>query len=170
MGSTIRIRPAIAADCDAINAIYNYYVDTSPATFDTKHVSAERRREWFEERMALALPVLVAERDGSDGISGWCALGRWSPKAAYDTTREESIYIADAQRGQGIGKALLTAILERARQGDIHVVMAGVVGCQEASLTLHKSLGFVQSGVNRHMGYKLGEWHDVVSMQRELWR
>lgn len=120
--------------------------------------------------MALALPVLVAEREGSDGITGWCALGRWSPKGAYDTTREESIYIADKHRGKGVGRELLNAIVEEARQREVQVVMAGVVACQEASLALHTSLGFVRSGINRHMGYKLGEWHDVVSMQRELWR
>lgn len=124
MGAAVRIRPATVADCGAINAIYNYYVDTSPATFDTKHVSEERRREWFEGRMALALPVLVAEREGSDGITGWCALGRWSPKGAYDTTREESIYIADKHRGKGVGRELLNAIVEEARRCEVQVVMA----------------------------------------------
>jgi phosphinothricin acetyltransferase len=170
VGASIRIRAATIEDCRAINAIYNFYVDTSPATFDTEHVSEARRVSWFEERAGLGLPVLVAERDGFGDIAGWCALGPWSPKRAYDTTRDESIYVADACRGQGVGKLLLREVLEQARQLNVHVVMAGVVGCQEVSLALHRSLGFVQSGINRHMGYKLGQWHDVASLQCELWR
>lgn len=164
----VSIRPATHADCHAINAIYNFYVRTSPATFDLADVPDERRTAWFEERAALRLPILVAEAGGE--VAGWCALSPWSPKAAYDTTRDESIYIADAFRGQGVGRALLTAILDEARDLGVHVVMAGVVRCQEASLALHRSLGFEQSALNRHMGFKLGEWHDVVYLQCHLWR
>ncbi|MBA4180615.1 MAG: GNAT family N-acetyltransferase [Anaerolinea sp.] len=162
------IRPATAADLPAINEIYNFYVATSPATFDTQPVSLDRREAWFTERSALGLPVLVADADGEAG--GWCALSPWSAKKAYDTTRDESIYIADEFRGRGLGKALLGAVLQEARRLDVHVVMAGVVACQEASLALHRSLGFEQSALNLHMGYKLGSWHDVVYLQRHLWR
>lgn len=164
----VTIRPATRSDCPAINAIYNFYVRTSPATFDLVEVPEERRKEWFEERMALHLPILVAE--AADELAGWCALSPWSPKAAYDTTRDESIYIADAFRGQGVGRALLTTTLDEARDLGVHVVMAGIVRCQEASLALHRSLGFEQSALNLHMGFKLGEWHDVTYMQRHLWR
>jgi L-amino acid N-acyltransferase YncA len=65
---------------------------------------------------------------------------------------------------------LLTAILDEARAREKHVVMAGVVECREASLALHRSLGFEQAGRYEHMGYKLGEWHTVVWLQRHLWR
>ena len=165
--TTVAIRPATIADCPAINAIYNFYVHTSPATFDLVDVPDDRRLAWFEERSALGLPILVAEAGGQ--VAGWCALSPWSPKAAYDTTRDESIYIADAFRGEGVGRALLTAILEEARSIGVHVVMAGIVRCQEASIGLHRSLGFEQSALNRHMGFKLGQWHDVIYMQRHLW-
>jgi phosphinothricin acetyltransferase len=163
----VSIRPATVVDCPAINAIYNFYVRTSPATFDLAEVPDERRLAWFEERAVMCLPVLVAEAGGQ--IAGWCALSPWSPKAAYDTTRDESIYIADAFRGQGVGRALLTAILEEARGTGVQVVMAGIVRCQEASIALHRTMGFEQTALNRHMGFKLGEWHDVIYMQRHLW-
>jgi phosphinothricin acetyltransferase len=167
MGNAIAIRRARRNDCAAINAIYNFYVRTSPATFDLIDVPLARREAWFDEREALALPILVAEENGK--ICGWCALSPWSPKAAYDTTRDESIYIANAYRGRGVGRALLTAILREARAIGVHVVMAGIVSCQEASVALHRSIGFEQSALNRHMGFKLGEWHDVVYLQRHLW-
>ncbi len=162
------MRPATSADVPAINAIYNFYVETSPATFDTEPTSDAFRLDWFEQRRAKGLPVLVADASGE--IAGWCALSDWSPKRAYDTTKDESIYIADGFRGQGAGRALLAAILDEAKSTGVQVVMAGVVACQEPSLALHRSLGFEQSALNLHMGYKLGAWHDVAYLQRHLWR
>ena len=162
------VRPATTADLPAINAIYNFYVESSPATFDTEPMSDAWRLGWFEQRVAKGLSVLVADASGE--IAGWCALSDWSPKRAYQTTKDESIYIADPFRGQGVGRALLTAILEEAKDLGVHVVMAGVVACQEPSLALHRSLGFEQSALNLHMGYKLGAWHDVAYLQRHLWR
>ena len=162
------IRPATAADLPAINAIYNFYVATSPATFDIEPTSDAFRLSWFEQRTSKGLPVLLAEARGE--IAGWCALSDWSPKRAYDTTKDESIYMADDFRGQGLGRALLTAILGEAKRIGVQVVMAGVVACQEPSLALHRSLGFEQSALNVHMGYKLGAWHDVAYLQRHLWR
>lgn len=162
------VRPATDADLPAINAIYNFYVATSPATFDLEPMTEQWRRDWFEARRSAEYPVLVSDSDGE--IAGWCCLSAWSPKKAYQKTADESIYIADDYRGQGVGKALLGAILEEARRMNVHVVMAGVVGCQEPSLALHRSLGFVEAGRYEHMGYKLGAWHDVHWFQRHLWK
>ena len=162
------IRPATPADLPAINAIYNFYVETSPATFDLEPTSAEWRANWFAERERWGLPVLVA--DALAEVAGWVCLSPWSPKAAYARTADESIYVADNFRRRGVGRALVSAVLAEARRLDFHVVMAGVTACQEASLALHRLLGFVESGRYAHMGYKLGEWHDVAWLQCHLWR
>lgn len=162
------VRPSTPADLPAINAIYNFYVETSPATFDLEPMTEDWRRDWFGARVASGLPVLVAAVEGE--LAGWCCLSQWSPKQAYQSTVEESIYIADDHRGQGVGRALLTAILEAARSLEKQVVMAGVVGCQQASLALHRKCGFVEAGRYEHMGYKLGAWHDVHWFQHHLWR
>jgi phosphinothricin acetyltransferase len=166
--STNLVRPATPADLPAINTIYNFYVANSPATFDLEPTTNAWREDWFAERTRRGLPVLVA--DTRQEIAGWVCLSPWSPKGAYARTVDESIYIADHFRGQGIGKSLLAAVIERARQLELHVVMAGVVACQEASLALHRSLGFTEAGRYAHMGFKLGAWHDVVWLQRHLWR
>ncbi len=167
VNGAVLVRAAREGDLAAINAIYNFYVETSPATFDLEPMTEQWRWEWFAARRSAGLPVLVAEASGE--IAGWCCLSPWSPKGAYRTTVDESIYIADGFRGRGAGKALLRAILDEARDLGVHVVMAGIVGCQEASLALHRSLGFVEAGRYRHMGYKLGGWHDVHWYQRHLW-
>ncbi len=162
------VRPATPADLPAINAIYNFYVETSPATFDLEPMTGEWRRAWFDARVVSGLPVLVAGAEG--GAAGWCCLSPWSPKQAYQSTVEESIYIADPHRGRGVGKMLLEAILGNAKALEKQVVMAGVVGCQQASLALHRKCGFVEAGRYEHMGYKLGAWHDVHWFQHHLWR
>lgn len=164
----VLVRPATPADLPAINAIYNFYVDTSPATFDLEHTTLEWRTNWYAERIGRRLPVLIADASGE--VAGWVCLSPWSSKAAYARTADESIYIADSFRRRGVGRALLSAVLGEARRLDLHVVMAGVTACQEASLALHQSLGFVEAGRYAHMGFKLGAWHDVVWLQRHLWR
>lgn len=163
-----RVRAATPSDLPAINEIYNFWVDHSPATFDLEYTTPAWRENWYGERVQGGYPILVAEV-GSE-VAGWTCLSRWSPKAAYARTADESIYIGDAHRGQGLGTSLLTALLDEARPMDLHVVMAGVVACQGASLALHRSIGFVEAGRYEHMGYKLGAWHDVVWLQRHLWR
>ena len=164
----MNVRAATESDLPSINAIYNFYVATSPATFDLEPMTEEWRRDWYAARAGNGYPVLVAEISGE--IAGWCCLSPWSPKKAYQKTADESIYIADAHRGEGVGTALLGAILAEARNLDLHVVMAGVVGCQQASLALHRKCGFVEAGRYEHMGYKLGSWHDVHWYQHHLWR
>ncbi|HMO96842.1 MAG TPA: N-acetyltransferase family protein [Tepidiformaceae bacterium] len=143
-------------------------MDRSPATFDLEHMTAEWREAWFSDRVQGGYPVLVADAGGH--VAGWVGLSQCSPKKAYARTADESIYVDDAFRGRGIGKLLLGAILDEARQMGLHVVMAGVVACQDASLALHRSLGFVEAGRYEHMGFKLGEWHTLVWLQRHLWQ
>lgn len=164
------IRPARETDCSAINAIYNHYVRTSAATLDLVEMTETWRLDWFRQRTGRGFPVFVAATEGAGEIVGWCSLAPWSPKAGYGTTVEESIYIAGTHRRRGLGRALLGAIVEEARVMGKHVVMAGVTNCQEASLGLHEALGFERSGLNRHMGFKLGAWHDVAHLQRHIWR
>lgn len=163
-----RVRAATPAHLPAINDIYNHWVDNSPATFDLEHTTPAWRENWYSERVQAGYPILVAEVHRQ--VAGWTCLSRWSPKAAYARTADESIYIADGYRGHGIGTRLLSAVLDEARRMELHVVMAGVVACQEPSLALHRSLGFVEAGRYEHMGYKLGAWHDVVWLQNHLWR
>ena len=164
----LAVRPATEDDCGAINAIYNFYVHTSPATFDYEPMTADWRANWFAAHLRQDLPVLVAE--SADEVVGWCSLSAWSPKPAYRSTADESIYIADSHRGRGVGRALVSAILDEARTRELDVVMAVVVACQGASLGLHRSMGFEDSALNLHMGYKLGAWHDIVTLQHHLWR
>lgn len=159
----MEVRPATREDLGAINDIYNFYVLTSTATFDTEPRPLEEGHRWFEEH-ATRYPVLVAEADGE--VVGWASLSRFHSRPAYGSTVEDSVYVRDERRGSGIGTQLLDRLLEEARKRAYHSVMA-LIGDSgnEASIRLHARLGFQPVGVEREVGYKFNRWLDVVLMQ-----
>ncbi len=161
----IGIRKAFDADIAAITEIYNQAVLHTTATFDTEPKSVAAQREWFRKH-GDTHPVLVAE--GGTGIVGWASLSPWSDRCAYDSTVELSIYIAEADRGKGIGKMLLGALLARARGLDLHTIIARVAGGNEASRRLHEQAGFRLIGTMREVGYKFGRFLDVEIYQLML--
>ena len=161
--SPVLLRPATEADLAAINAIYNFYVRTSTATFDLEKVSLEERRQWFQ-RHRERYPVLVAEAAGE--VVGWCSASPFHLRPGYRQTVEDSVYLQDAWRGRGVGRLLLAALLREVVRLGYHSVMA-LIGdsANEASVRLHANLGFRQVGIEREVGYKFDRWLDVVLMQ-----
>lgn len=163
--SAVSVRRALRADVPAITAIYNEAVRTTTGTFDTEPKSTAERARWFRQHDARH-PVLVAEQEGA--VVGWAALSAWSDRPAYDATGEVSVYVAAAHRGGGVGRALLTSLLEAARAERFHTVLARVAEGNEASLRLHVRAGFVRVGVMREVGLKFGRRLDVHLMQAML--
>jgi phosphinothricin acetyltransferase len=156
------IRLATEADLPAINAIYNHYVAHSTCTYQLTPETGEGRREWFRAH-GPAHPVTVAEVDGE--IVGWASLNTYNRREAYDRTVENSIYIrAEAQR-RGYGRALLADLIERARQLGHHTILAGISAEQTPSIALHAAFGFEKVAHFRELGYKHGQWLDVIFMQ-----
>lgn len=128
------------------------------ATFDLDEFTLDERREWFSH-YGGHYPLIVAEQDGV--IAGYASLSRYREKAAYDRTVESSVYVHPKFHGQGIGKALMVDILERAKTCGHHVVIAGITSGNEASVRLHEGLGFQFVGRFREVGHKFGQWQDV---------
>ena len=156
------IRSASVADADAINAIYNHYVRTSTATFDTDEMTAEGRLAWLEQHVG-AHPAIVAVRDGV--VVGWGSLSRWGTRCAYQHTVEISTYIAPDATGGGIGPALCRDLLERARDIGHHAIVSQIVHENEASLKMADRLGYERVGTLRQVGRKFERWLDVVLME-----
>lgn len=158
----LTIRDARVEDLEAINAIYNDEILHGTATWDEVPWSLEARMEWFEKLGERDTPVLVAEADGE--LAGFAYLSWYRPKTGYRFTREDTIYIDKRFRGQGLGKPLLSALVQRARCAGLHLLIGVITSDNEASIRLHTSLGFSESGYKRHCGYKFGRWLDVVEM------
>ena len=161
----MHIRPATLADAEAIREIYNLEVTETTHTFDLVPRTLEQQQEWLTSRLG-ALAVLVAEADGV--VVGFASLSSYRDRPAYRTTVENSVYVARSHQGRGVGKLLLTAIVDAARGRGFHTVMARIVGGHEASIHLHTSVGYTVVGTEREVGRKFHRWLDVVVMQRML--
>jgi phosphinothricin acetyltransferase len=112
------------------------------------------------------MAVLVAEQEGE--IVGFASLSPYKDRPAYATSVEDSVYVRSDQRGAGVGRALLAELLEVASARGFHTVMARIVGHHEASIALHRAVGFEPVGIEREVGRKFGQWLDVMIMQRML--
>lgn len=146
-------------DWPAVAAIYAEGIATGNATFETA-VPA------YDVWDAAHLPDhrLVARTD--DGVVGWTALGAYSRRHVYRGVAEETIYIAERARGQGIGGALLRALIEQSESAGIWTLQAGIFPENEASIALHARCGFRVVGTRERIG-KLGDtWRDVVLLER----
>ncbi|GAB4330908.1 MAG: L-methionine sulfoximine N-acetyltransferase [Dehalococcoidia bacterium] len=161
----LRIRRAREADLPAILDIYNYEVATSTSTWDEEPHTLAQRRAWLRS-MDRTEPVLVAEADSQ--VGGFAYLHRMSDKAGWRFTREDTIYLHRDFRGRGVGRALLSALLEEAQALGLHLVVATISDDNEASLALHRSLGFEVAGRLEECGYKFGRWLSVVYMRKRL--
>ncbi len=160
------IRPMERRDAEAVAAIYNHAVETSVATMDLRSRTLEEQEAWIEDRSG-ALPALVAVVDGR--VLGFAGVSPHRSRPAYRTSVEDSIYLHADARGQGVGTALLSALLDAAGAAGYHAVFARcVAGDADASIALHKKLGFFEVGVEREVGRKFGRWHDVVVLQKLL--
>src|SRR6187200_2474656 len=164
--SDIAIRMATPADLSAINDIYNYYVLNSTCTYQLEPETIEARQQWFEAHSPEKHPVVVA--DLLSTVVGWGALSQFRPRAAYCHSVEASVYLRHDVHRRGIGKALLLALIARAKTAGHHTLIGGASADQVASLALQKSLGFQEVGYLREVGFKFGRWLDVVYSQLML--
>jgi L-amino acid N-acyltransferase len=157
------IRPATVDDAPAINDIYNHYVRTSTATFDTEEMSLDRLLDWLAEH-AGAYPAIVAEGPTGEVVA-WGSLSRWGTRCAYRHTVEISTYVAADARGQGLGPTLTQHLLGEARRLGHHAVISQIVHENEASLKMGDRLGFEHVGTLKQVGRKFERWLDVVLME-----
>ncbi|WP_370153832.1 N-acetyltransferase family protein [Ferrovibrio sp.] len=166
MTDPILLRDAGPADAEAIRAIYNDAVVNTTAVFDYAPRDAAAQVAWLQAKAGQDLPVLVAVCDGI--VAGYASFGSFRPWPAYLHTVENAIYIAPERRGQGIGRRLLGALVERAAGRGLHTMVAGITADNAASLRLHESLGFERAGLIRQCGWKFDRWLDLVFLQKML--
>jgi phosphinothricin acetyltransferase len=160
------IREAEHRDLPVILDIMNDAILNTTSIYDYKIRSLEFAENWFHKKKADNMPVLVADIDNSAVAFG--SYGIFRPWDAYKFSVEHSIYVHRDLRGQGIGKQLLVALIERARQDGYHTMIAGIDAANEKSCEFHQKLGFVEVGKFKQVGYKFDQWLDLVFMQLML--
>jgi phosphinothricin acetyltransferase len=159
------MRDARRADASALLEIYRPCVTDTAISFELEPPSVAE----FEERIASAQSQwawLVAERDGE--IAGYAYATSFRTRAAYRWSAETSAYVHAAHRGQGVARALYERLLGVLADKGCCTAYAGIALPNEASVALHRSLGFAPVGVFRRAGRKFGAWHDVAWWQKEL--
>ncbi|ATI83063.1 GNAT family N-acetyltransferase [Sphingobium yanoikuyae] len=161
------IRDASPADAPAIAAIYNDAVVNTTAIWNEHQVDAADRLAWLTERQKQGYPVLVAV-DALGDVVGYASFGDWRAWDGYRNTVEHSVYVRVDQRGAGIGKALVLALIDRARTIGKHVMVAGIEAGNIGSIRLHEQLGFAQVGLLPQVGMKFGRWLDLAFLQLTL--
>jgi len=165
--ATISIHPGTMPDTAACAAIYADAVRHGTGTFELEEPDVAEMGRRRDAILAQGLPWLVAERGGR--ILGYAYAGQFRPRRAYRFCVEDSIYLAPAARGQGVGRLLLAELIARCEAAGIRQMLA-VIGDSgnAASIGVHLACGFEHCGKFEAAGWKFDRWLDVVMMQRRL--
>ena len=161
------IRPSLDSDLPAIQAIYEHAVLHGTGTFETEVPDQAEMGRRRAEVLSRALPYLVAVR--GDEVLGYAYANYFRPRLAYRFCVEDSIYLAPAAQGQGIGRLLLAELIARCERAGARQMLAVIGDSQNhGSIGVHRALGFEPAGLLKSSGWKFGRWLDVVMMQRQL--
>ncbi|BCN67811.1 GNAT family N-acetyltransferase [Rhodococcus hoagii] len=160
------IRDATTGDLPGILEIHNEAIANTTAIWDETLADLDERRRWLDDRRADGFPVLVADVDGA--VAGYASYGVWRAKSGYRYTVENSVYVHVDHHRRGIATALMTALIERARAGGIHVIVASVESSNTTSIALHERFGFRIVAQMPEVGRKFGRWLDMTYLQLTL--
>lgn len=162
------IREALVTDMPDVREIYNHYVRNSVVTFDERPWSHRQWREKFAHLEKLDLPFLVAAAPTGQ-LLGYALVSPWSGKSSFRYTVENSIYLGPGAMGKGLGRALLEAQIAACEQNGLREIVAVISDSgADASIALHRNLGFVEVGRMGRVGFKFGRWLGTVYLQKSL--
>lgn len=162
---TLRIDAMTTADWPAVHRIYVQGIATGNATLEREAPDWDH----FDRSHRADCRLVARERSGGpDGaVLGWVAVSAVSARRVYRGVAWESVYVEEAARGHGVGRALLVALIAETEAAGFWTLQAGVLADNWASLALHERVGFRQVGVQRRLGQdRTGRWRDVVLLER----
>ncbi|PRX53676.1 GNAT family N-acetyltransferase [Flagellimonas meridianipacifica] len=159
----IIIRKAEERDVTEILDIVNYEILNSTVLYDYKKRTYQQQLVWFEKKQIDKMPIIVAEIENR--VAGFGTYGIFRPWAAYQFSVEHSIYVHRDMRANGVGKKLLSKLIELAKDNGFHTMIAGVDGSNEKSFEFHKNFGFEEIGTFKEIGFKFDKWLDLRFLQ-----
>lgn len=164
---TLSLRPATSADIPAITAIYGPNVREGIASFEYEVPDEAEMGRRQSAVLAAGYPYLVAEMGGA--VAGYAYASAYRSRPGYRFACENSVYVAPPAQGKGVGKALLTRLIDDCTALGYRQMIAviGNLG-NHGSIALHRATGFTVVGVLPSIGWKLDRWVDCVLMQRSL--
>jgi phosphinothricin acetyltransferase len=161
-----RVRLAVTADAATVCRIYNQGIEDRVATLETELRTPDERLMWLEGRSPRH-PVIVAETDDG-GVVGWGSLNVYNAREAYRFVADFSVYVERAYRGKGVGRVLLTRLIELGREHGFHKLVLSAFPFNTGGMTLYEKLGFRTVGIYKEQGQLDGRWVDTIVMERLL--
>jgi L-amino acid N-acyltransferase YncA len=161
------IRASTESDIGAVARIYGHAVLHGTGTFELEAPDEAEMARRRADVLGKGLPWLVAEREGR--ILGYAYANHFRPRRAYRFCLEDSIYLDERARGQGVGRVLLAELLAQCEAQGARQMLA-VIGdsANAGSIGVHRACGFEDCGLFKAAGWKVGRWLDVVLMQKAL--
>jgi phosphinothricin acetyltransferase len=159
----IQIRASQTKDTQAILDIINYNIIHSTALYDYNIRNYEQQKAILEDKTNKGFPVIVAELNGE--LVGFGMYSEFRFREAYKFTVEHSVYVSEKYIGNGIGKVLLTELIELAKAQGLHTMIGVIDSENQGSIAFHEQFGFKTVGIIKESGYKFDRWLDSVFMQ-----
>jgi phosphinothricin acetyltransferase len=152
------IRKVKESDAGSISDIYNYYIENTTVTFEQTPLSLNEMKARIN-KITESFPYLVREDEGE--VSGYAYASTWKERCSYKKTAEISIYLKNGTQGKGRGKELLKSLLDELYNNQFHLLIAGIVQPNDASVKAVEHFGFKKAGQFTEVGYKMDKWLDV---------
>jgi phosphinothricin acetyltransferase len=159
----VTVRNATEEDLPAMLEIYNEIILNTLAVWHEQAHTLAMRKEWFALKKEQGFPVLVAESKGV--VLGFATIATFRPWSGFRFTVENSVYVRPENRGQGVAKLLLPALIDAAKQLNIHAIVAGIEATNDISIALHEKFGFIEVAHFKEVGFNFGRWMDLKFMQ-----
>jgi len=159
------IRAATAADAAALADLWNPWIRDTAITFNPVEKSPADIVQMIADRNAAGHAFLLAE---TEGLLGFATYSQFRGGVGYATCMEHTVVLSPQARGRGVGRALMQAIEDHARNAGAHQMIAGVSGENEQGRGFHANLGYREIAVVPEAGYKFGRFIDLVLMQKFL--
>lgn len=157
------IRKATTNDLNVIRDVTNYAILHTTANYDYEPKTEAEIAQWFTDKQNGNWPVLVAEENGE--VLGFATYGTFRMKIGYKPTVEHSVYVIEGQQSKGVGRILLSHLIDLCRSEGYHCMVGCIDADNAGSIAFHKKFGFTEAGVLKEVAYKFNRWLDLQFMQ-----
>jgi phosphinothricin acetyltransferase len=161
--TTFEIRPATHEDFPAVVGIYNWAVNQTFATIDSEPLDVEEAESWWLTHASRNILLVAVDEQG---VLGWARLLPWKQRG-FDVV-EDLVYVDPVHQGRGIGRELLSRLIEEAKASGCKTIVASMATDNQAGVKLHQRLGFEVVGTIRDCAFKFDRWMDITLVQRSL--
>ena len=163
----IKIRDVLPEDAERIQEIYSPYVSDTVISFEITVPGKSEMKKRIQKLLANAFPYIVAENE-TGTVVGYAYADKFGEREAYRYSFIVSIYLDMEVQSRGIGQKLYDELENRMKKMGVVQVISAITGKNEKSLKFHEKNGFAKIGHFPNVGYKMGEWHDIIWMNKTI--